>query len=89
MPEVDTKYKRKNSLSVPSKQGLHGWTAGMILAIQGESDYQKIVNKCLSYFFSGTDDENVTVEIPTPPTGQEDEQSTHLYVVIGMYFVLN
>ena len=48
-----------------------------------------IVNKCLSYFFSCTDDENVTVEIPTPPTGQEDEQSTHLYIAIGMYFVLS
>ena len=59
-----------------------------ILSIWEYSDYQKIVNNCLSYFFSCTDDENVTVEIPTPPTGQEDEQSTHLYVAIGMYFVL-
>ena len=59
-----------------------------ILSIWEYSDYQKIVNKCLNCFFSGTDDENVTVEIPTPPTGQEDEQSTHLYVAIGMYFML-
>ena len=43
----------------------------------------------MNCFFSGTGDENVTAQIPTPPTGQEDEQSTHLYVVIGMYFVLN
>ena len=40
--------------------------------------------KCLSCFFLCTGDENVTVEIPMPPSDQEDEQSTHIYVVIGM-----
>ena len=28
------------------------------------------------------------MEIPTPPNDQVDEQPTHIYVVIGMYFML-
>ena len=88
-----------DGLSVPSRQGilrgvgtlwteLNCWDDLGILGIQGDSDYQKIVNKCLICFFSCTGDKNVTVEIPTPPNNQENEQPTHIYVVIGMYFML-
>jgi len=42
---------------------------------------------CCGYSFSCTDDENVTVDVPTLPTGQQDEHIS-VPVVIGKYFIL-
>ena len=44
----------------------------------------RFTNKCS---FSCTDDRNVTVDVPTPPTGEEDEHVS-VPVVIGKYFYL-
>ena len=47
-----------------------------------------ITELCSSFHsFSCTDDRNVTVDMPTPPTGQQDEHVS-VPVVIGKYFYL-
>ena len=83
---ITIKYSNKNGINV-TISFLFYFVCSHFMCVQMMSSQNFVVrftNKCS---FSCTDDRNVTVILPTPPTGEEDEHVS-MPVVIGKYFIL-